>query len=234
MTSDTPCSPGVAVIIPTLDESSRISALLTHLRHLDVSEVQVVDGGSRDDTVELARRAGAKVTTALRGRALQLDAGVALTKSPVLWFLHADARPPLDAVTRIRAALEDACVVGGAFRTHTVLEGGPAWFTPLLPLADVRSRFRRLPYGDQALFCRREAYESVGGFPPWPLLEDVGLAERLSRRGRLITLDAAVDVSARRYRSAPLYYGAVMSSFPALWRAGVPLRWLARAYGQPR
>lgn len=223
----------IAAIVPTLNEASRIAGCLDVLRDLGIGDRVVVDGGSTDDTVSIARGRGARVLTAPRGRALQLDTGASAVSADVLWFVHADVRPPAGAVDHIRHALADPDVVGGAFRTRTRSET-PVWFAPLLPLADVRSRYTRLPYGDQAVFCRRDAYRRVGGFPPWPILEDVGLAERLWTVGRVVTAPDAVTVSARRFAAAPLYYSAVMNTWPALRRAGVPLDWLAGRYGHPR
>ena len=224
----------VAAVVPTLNEGAQLAECLRRLRSLDLDQVVVVDGGSTDDTVAVARALGVCVLTAPRGRALQLDTGASSVDADVLWFVHADVQPPADALAHIHHALADPDVVGGAFRTQTRTDGGPSWLARFLPLADLRARRSLLPYGDQAMFCRRDAYRRVGGFPPWPILEDVGLARRLWSVGRLVIADACVSVSGRRYAHSPLYYAAVMNSFPLLWRAGVPLEWLARAYGNPR
>jgi rSAM/selenodomain-associated transferase 2 len=224
----------IAAVIPTLNEGARLAGCVMGLRALGLDQLVVVDGGSTDDTVAVAHALGVCVLTAPRGRALQLDTGASSVDADVLWFVHADVQPPADALAHIRHTLADPTVVGGAFRTRTRPDSTPPWLTRFLPLADLRARRTLLPYGDQALFCRQEAYRRVGGFPPWPILEDVGLARRLWTVGRLVIAEACVSVSARRYADAPLYYAAVMNSFPLLWRAGVPPEWLARAYGDPR
>jgi len=197
----------------------------------------VVDGGSRDGTDTLAReRSGVRLVTAPRGRGPQLDAGARAARGRVLLFLHADARLPDGAVDLIRRTLAVPGVVAGAFRTRTVLDDPASrpWFRPLLPLADLRSHYTGLPYGDQALFCLASAYHQCGGFPDQPLLEDVELARRLRRVGRVVVRPEQVEVSGRRWSAHPWRTALVMNTFPALYRLGVSPERLARLYGAPR
>lgn len=226
---------GLSVVIPVLDESLRIGRRLCELgTAAGIDEVIVVDGGSRDDTAALARAAGAQVLQTARGRGPQMNAGAAAARGAVLLFLHADVALPPDAAARIAAALVDASVVGGAFRTWTVADTGRNWLGPLLHLADLRSRITRLPYGDQAIFVRREAFVAAGGFPAQPLMEDVELARRLRAQGRLVTVPASVRVSGRRFLASPLRAMVSMRLLPLLYRAGVAPERLARVYGDPR
>jgi rSAM/selenodomain-associated transferase 2 len=226
----------LAVVVPVLDEAARIGTRLTELWGLDgVREIVVVDGGSRDRTVEIARSVpGVRVIDALRGRGAQLNAGARATTADVLLFLHADAELPPDAMHWIAVALGDPGVVAGAFRIRTVADAGRNWLGPLLRLADLRSRVTRLPYGDQAVFVRRSAFERVGGFPEQPLFEDVELARRLWRIGRIRTVPAEVRISGRRFLQRPLRSLIAMHGFPTLYRLGVPVETLARWYGAPR
>lgn len=221
----------ISIIIPTLDEGARIAGQVARVRELaGVREVIVVDGGSRDQTVARARAAGAEVLTATGGRGPQQNVGAGHARGAILLFLHADVELPADATERVQAALVDPTVVGGAFRTWTVATDRP-WLAPLLHLADLRSRYTSLPYGDQALFARAATFARVGGFPPQPLFEDLELARRLRRYGRLLTVAASVRVSGRRFEARPLYWTAVVNLFPALYRLGVSadvLAWLYR------
>jgi hypothetical protein len=154
----------------------------------------------------------------------------------VLLFLHADVSLPPDAAAWVADALADPGVVAGAFRTwhQADVPGVRSWVTPFLHLADLRSRVTRLPYGDQALFVRRAAFDAAGGFPDQPLLEDLELARRLRRVGRIVTVPARVQVSARRFLRRPLRSLVTMRVVPLLYRLGVPPRTLARLYGDPR
>jgi len=226
----------LAVVIPVLDEAKRIADRLRELAAMDgVDEVVVVDGGSRDDTVAIASTfAGVRVVAAPRGRGPQMNAGARATTADVVLFLHADVALPPDAPRRVGAALAAPDVVAGAFRVRTMIEDGPAWLRPLVRLADARSRVTRLPYGDQAVFVRRTAFERAGGFPAQPLMEDVELARRLRRLGRVVTVPATVRVSGRRFVARPVRSALAMRLFPLLYRCGVSPERLARLYGNPR
>lgn len=226
----------LSVIVPVLNEAHRIGEHLAALRSVaGIDEIVVVDGGSRDDTVAIARRApGVRVLTASRGRGMQLNAGARAAYGDVLLFLHADAALPSDAARLVGRALDEPGVVAGAFRLRTVADGGPRWLGPLLRFADLRSRVTRLPYGDQAVFVRRDAFERVGGFPDQALMEDVELARRLWRVGRIRTVPGVVRVSGRRFVANPLRAVLAMRLFPLLYRLGVSPARLARLYGDPR
>jgi rSAM/selenodomain-associated transferase 2 len=225
----------LSVIIPTLDEERTIEAQVRRTAALEgVDEVLVVDGGSRDETVRrVPQLARVRTLEAPRGRASQLNAGARAATGEVLLFLHADVALPEAARRLIEAALADGRAIGGAFRTWTVADRA-SWLGPLVHLADLRSRYTRLPYGDQALFVRREVFEAVGGFPEQPLMEDLELARRLRRVGRLARVPARVTVSARRFTARPFFSLAVMNTFPVLYRLGVPPDVLARIYGHVR
>lgn len=224
----------ISVIIPVLDEERRIDRCLGRLAgELGIDETLVVDGGSRDRTVALARARGVTVLETGRGRGRQLNAGAAAATGDVLWFLHADVEAPRGAAASIRRALTDPAVVAGAFRTWTVPERPMRW-APLLHLADLRSRYSRLPYGDQGIFCRRRAFADAGGFPDIPLMEDLAFSRRIRRFGRLAILGESVVVSGRRFESAPVKQTLWVNLFPALHALGVPPALLARLYGNPR
>lgn len=227
---------GISVIIPTLNEELRIPDRLKELAEIrGFHEVIVVDGGSRDRTVSIARLfPGVRVLEAPRGRASQMNAGARSSSGDILLFLHADTSLPSDAARWIKSALSEAGVVAGAFRTWTVCDNGRAWLAPLLHLADLRSRYSGLPYGDQAVFVRADAFWGVGGFPDIPLMEDLELSRRLRCKGAIRTVPATVRVSGRRFLARPVYYTVLVNIFPLLYRLGVPPRVLAGVYGGPR
>lgn len=228
--------PSVSVVVPVLDEEARIGRQLRLLAGSGPwHEVLVVDGGSRDGTVRAAREVeGVRVLDAPRGRALQMNAGARAATGDVLLFLHADVELPPDALRHVGEALADPDVVAGAFRTWTVPDAPGQRLAPLLHLADLRSRYTGLPYGDQALFVRAGTFERLGGFPRQPLMEDLELSRRLRRAGKIRTVPARVRVSGRRFLSRPVYYFVLVNVFPLLYAAGVPPARLARWYGNPR
>jgi rSAM/selenodomain-associated transferase 2 len=229
--------PSVSVIVPILDEAKILPRALQRLGELrGVHEVIVVDGGSRDRGPDIAAAwPGVTLLRAARGRALQANAGAHRASGDVLLFLHADVALPTDAVEWVAWALREEAVVAGAFRTWTEADGEtrPFW-SPLLHLADMRSRYSGLPYGDQAMFVRREVFHTVGGFPELPLMEDLELSRRLRRAGRVATVPASVRVSGRRFVARPIFYLVVVNLFPLLYRLGVSPAILSRMYGPIR
>lgn len=224
--------PSISVIVPVLNEEARIVERLAALRKLDgIHEVILVDGGSRDRTREIvAAQRWCRLLSAPPGRALQMNAGATVATGTVLLMLHLDVKLPRNAAELVRDALSDGTVVAGAFRTRTVAEGLSSWAARWLWLADLRSLYTRMPYGDQALFVRRDAFECIGGFPPQPLFEDLEIGRRLRRLGRIRTVAGKVEVSGRRFLARPLYHALIMTLLPALYRAGISSEVLARAY----
>jgi rSAM/selenodomain-associated transferase 2 len=223
----------ISVVIPTLDEERTLRATLESLaRAPGLHEVIVADGGSRDATARVAQVLGARVVDAEPGRGVQLHAGAAAATGDVLWFLHADTLAPADAAEAIRGALADRRACGGNFRI--VFDGDrPAarFLTWLYP----RLRLIGLCYGDSGIFVRREAYDRVGGFRPYPLFEDLDLVRRVRRGARFPVARAAVVSSSRRFegRSFALTF-ARWSMLQILYWAGVPPARLAAYYAHRR
>ena len=226
--------PAISVIIPALDEEASLGATLDALAGLHVPvEVIVVDGGSQDHTLALARSRGVMAFGAGRGRGVQMHAGARAARGDVLWFLHADTLPPADAPARIAEALSDPGVVGGHFRLRF---DGPRWAAHFLSGLQPLFTLMGLVYGDSGIFVCREEYERVGGFRPFPLFEDLDLVRRLRRIGRLIRVPATVIASSRRFtqgRSFTLLF-ARWVVLQLLYWLGVPLNTLARHYAPVR
>ena len=217
--------------MPVLNEAAVIRRRLDELARLGLGETIVVDGGSTDGTQALV--VGARLLVSAPGRATQMNAGAAVATGEVLLFLHADVSLPDDARVHLEQALADPQVVAGAFRTWTIADR-PSRLGPLLHLADVRSRYSSLPYGDQALFVRSTVFHQLGGFPPLPLMEDLAFSQRLSKAGRIRIVRASVRVSGRRFIEHPVRSTVMVNLFPALFRLGVSPAVLAQLYGAVR
>lgn len=188
----------LSVVIPALNEAGAVADAVRSAA-AEGAEVIVVDGGSVDGTPERAAAAGASVLHSSPGRARQLGLGAGSARGEVVLFLHADTRLPIGWGRAVAAALADPGVAGGCFRLRFDVR------SPALALVEwgVRARVALLglPYGDQALFVRREILERIGGVPQVPLMEDLDLVRALRREGRLARIPLAVATSARRYRS---------------------------------
>lgn len=65
--------------------------------------------------------------------------------------------------------------------------------------ANRRSRLFRLPFGDQGIFCRREAYERAGGFRDLAICDDVDFVRRLRRVAKFVVRPEETVTSSRRY-----------------------------------
>lgn len=222
--------PRVAVVIPTLNEASTIAACLQDLATQGPDELIVADAGSPDGTADLAAAAGARVLRTPRGRGQQQNLAVAATTSELLLFLHADCRLEPGALDVLRRfAVRNPLVPGGCFRMAVEAQG--LGFRSIDAAAHLRAGVLGIPYGDQAIFARRSAFDAVGGFPEIPLMDDLYFALRLRRLGRLALLPRRVFVSARRWRQAGLVRQSLRNwTLTALAAGGVSPERLGRFY----
>ena len=222
--------PVLDVIVPTLDEEAYLPALLQDVSGLEVPcRVLVVDGGSTDRTVALARAGGAATMTAPRGRASQLRAGAQATTAPWIFFVHADARLPTAALRSFEKFLYINDPKQFAYFKFSIMEQG--WFWRFIETGQrLRERMYGLVYGDQGLVVSRPAYEAAGGYPEWPIMEDVGVLERLRREGfQRIRLSAPIATSPRRYERDGRWRGWLRNAaLVAAFRLGISPARLAR------
>jgi rSAM/selenodomain-associated transferase 2 len=204
--SATPAVPppqaSIGVVVPTSNEGTRLEDLLAELTSANFNEIVIVDHDSTDDTISIAsRHDGVRLVRAPRGRGPALNVGALATTAEILLFLHADTVLPPGARVMIATAVADPKVVGGCFQLSFDSRSAAlrfySWFT--------RYDSVLTTFGDQAYFIRRQAFVRVGGFPDWPILEDVEMRRRLKRAGRFVKLPFPVVTSARRFNK----YGVI-------------------------
>jgi rSAM/selenodomain-associated transferase 2 len=186
----------LAIVVPALNEEDTLRRNLPAALE-SADEVVVSDGGSRDGTVEVARRLGARVVSGPPGRGGQLNRGAAAAEAAdVLLFLHADTTLPACGAEAAREAIAKGAKSGAFFVRFDVdrrTQRLGAW------LINRRTRALGLPLGDQAQFVRREVFERLGGFRDWPILEDLDFAMRLRRLGSMALIETPVTTGARRF-----------------------------------
>ena len=219
----------LSVVVPSWREGPRLLEAVRAARlATGDAEFVVVAYEESADTRDAARAAGVTWIEAPRAcRGLQLKMGGEAACGDHLLFLHADTRLPCDARRLIHEALATRGVAGGAFHLR---------FDHAHPALDLLSWLSGLTlpvtfFGDQCLFCSRETYDAAGGFRPEPLFEDVDLARRLARVGRLLRLRQAVTTSARRFRdNGPFRQLAMNALLLGAYCAGADPRRLSAVY----
>lgn len=222
----------LSIIVPVLDEGEGIAAMIESLASLRArgTEIIVVDGGSRDATLDHARSCADCVLCAPRGRALQMNAGAARASGDVLLFLHADTRLPADADCVVIEGLQRS---GRAWGRFDVMIAGRQCLLPVIAFfMRTRSRLTGIATGDQAIFVRGDAFHAVGGFPPIGLMEDIALCKALKRIGRPLCLRERVVTSGRRWEEHGVLRTAMLMWILRLaFFFGADPKRLARRYG---
>lgn len=178
MTDDT-----LSIVIPTLNEAATIGMLLDDIdrARLPGDEVLLVDGGSRDRTLDIVTPRVDRVVASAPGRAVQMNAGAAVARGHYLWFVHADSR----ITSGLREALSDCIAEGSDWGRFDVRLSGRAWALRLIErMMNLRSCLSGIATGDQGIFVRRELFEDIGGYPAIALMEDIALSRQLKRRSR--------------------------------------------------
>ena len=220
----------ISVVIPVLGDFKALAEILDHLRSSAgrPDEIIVVDGANDTNCAELCADHDCVYLSTSPGRGHQLDAGANHASGNVIWFLHADCRPPTSAVDRIRSRISEGAI-GGYFRFQ--FTGKVTWYKQLLAwLINLRSRIG-VPYGDQGLFIRRSHYSDIGGFPDTPLFEEVPLVKAARRNGRFVQLAVPIGVSPRRWERDGWLRGRLANRMLALgYTIGISPVTLARHY----
>jgi rSAM/selenodomain-associated transferase 2 len=188
----------ISIIIPTRNEAESIGRLLPELLVVPGVELLVVDGGSTDNTVDIAKSLGAQVLSSPPGRAEQMNAGAEAAHGSILLFLHCDTKLAPGFVEQVEAALNQPEISAGAFQLS--IDGKGFGLRVIEWLVDFRSKILQMPYGDQGIFVTTDIFFSVGTFPRQPIMEDFELMRRLRGRGKIKILPLHATTSARRWK----------------------------------
>ncbi len=223
--------PNISVIIPMLNEASNIANTLGSIKKCQGLEVIVVDGGSTDRSVEIARSFDVCVMLSEPGRAMQMNAGASVAKGEIFLFLHADTCLPASFVKCVHKILSSPTVSAGAFGL-SLGENSKA-LRLVEVFANLRAKIFQLPYGDQAIFLRAETFRKVNGFPNIPIMEDFELVKRLKKYGRIKISQISVVTSPRRWKSVGVWKTtAINQGIVVAYYAGVAPSIIARWYNR--
>jgi rSAM/selenodomain-associated transferase 2 len=194
----------ITVIIPVLNETNILRRTLGQFHLTDNEELIVVDGGSTDDTVSVAREFTDKVFTAKTGRALVMNFGAKNAQGDILLFLHADCILPDNAFMLIREVLSNKNIAAGAFALR--IDDSRMRFRIIEMFSNLRAELSSLIYGDQGMFIRKETFKSIGGFADIPLMEDIEISLRLKKTGKIVFVKPPIKASPRRWLDEGIVY----------------------------
>ena len=243
----------VSIIIPALNEETSLGRTLCQLTLLSPApkEIIVVDGGSKDETVKIARlsfeyfapKIKTKILSYYPGRSVQMNYGAKEATGDILCFLHADTTVPDDVINLIDKTLADPTIVCGGFISLMTGSQTTRWVTslhnylktyyaPLLFKPYMFFKGLRLLFGDQVIFCRRDEFWDCDGFDEaLPIMEDGDLCRRIARKGRIFLVNRVVQSSDRRVaRWGTLKANAIYLYIGFLWGIGVDTNYLKRFY----
>lgn len=245
----------ISIIIPTFNEAMMITDCLNQFESFservtenlrpgilrrsnktcEPAEVIVVDGGSNDDTAKIVKSYSRVryIEHEQRGRAVQMNAGAAAALGDVLLFLHADTKLPYRWSKHVIESIYHRGMSGGRFRFD--IADPKRIYRWIARGTNFRSRILGITYGDQAIYARRETFETLGGYPKISVFEDAGFAERLKKVGGLDWIDEPILTSARRWeKRGPIRTLLLTWLLRTLYTFYVPPRFLARFYSASR
>ena len=218
----------IALIVPIYNESKTINSMLTQLEELPGDwEILFADGGSCDDTLtRIGNRF--RVLNAPKGRANQMNFAAGNVTSDVIWFVHCDSQLPIDAHAQISAAVEKGAK-WGCF--HIGFDYDGPFMGCNTYLSNRRAR-RGTAFGDQGIWVQKEVFDSIGGFPDLPIMEDYEFSRQMKAAGiPICQLPGQIITSGRRYeKKFPLITMWQMFYLRCLYRQGVDIQEIARRY----
>ena len=224
----------LSIITPVLNEASGIAGFLRHLRaRASTTEIIVIDGESNDGTFELASSLAGELSLRVmqnrRGRAAQMNAGARAASGDILWFVHADSRVPVDCERAIEQTMEKPDVAAGCFRlrfprSNYIYRISDSWGNLAVDLFGIA-------FGDHGIFCKRDHFFAIEGFPEVPVMEDAEFCRRIKGTGRMLQLPLEIETSPRRYaRHGPFRTTFFYVLIIVLYFCGASLPWLSRLH----
>ena len=219
----------VSIIVPTLNEAQGLRDTLTQIQQLCPHELVVSDGGSDDNTLKIAKKFTEHVVRGPAGRALQMNAGAQIATGDIFIFLHADSRIEPASYEKMLHSLKSSEKIGGAF---SLCIDSDKWSLRLITrLANLRSKFFGIAYGDQAFFVKNSTFQQMNGFAEFPICEDIDFFKRLRKLGPVILLKEKSLTSPRRWIKEGIWFTTLRNILiTILFELGFPPRILTKWY----
>ncbi|HEC29068.1 MAG TPA: glycosyltransferase [Gammaproteobacteria bacterium] len=206
----------ISIIIPVYNEMSTLPKLLGKLSGMLAlgHELIIVDGGSSDSTIQEISFAEVKVIKTGKGRAVQMNAGAAISSGDILWFLHADSDfvLPVEEYIVLLQGLNDQA--WGRFNIR--LSGEKIVFRLIECLMNIRSCSSGISTGDQGIFISRQLFDRVNGFSDILIMEDINICMKLKKLKKPDCLKATLITSSRRWEQQ-----GIIATIILMWRMRV-------------
>ena len=219
----------ISIIVPTFNEARCLSETLTQIQQLSPHQLIVSDGGSNDNTIEIAKNFTDFVIKGPSGRAPQMNAGAQIATGNIFLFLHADSRIEPASYKKMLHSMKNPEKIGGAF---SLCIDSEKWSLKLITrLANIRSKYLGMAYGDQAFFVKSSIFHQMSGFTELPICEDIDFFKRLKKLGSVVLLKEKALTSPRRWTKEGIWFTTLRNILIAtLFKLGFPPRILTKWY----
>lgn len=188
----------ISIIVPVYNEEKTIKQLLDSFSYNNGCEVIVVDGKSKDRTLELAGQYPVRTAVSKRNRALQMNEGARKARGDILLFLHADCFLEAGALDEIKRHLDNGDI-GGCLSQR--IDSKRIIYRSIEASGNIRARLSKVFYGDQAIFVKRDVFLRMGGFSNVWIFEDIIFSKKLRKEGRVCVIDKKIYSSPRRWEN---------------------------------
>ena len=225
--------PTLSIIIPTLNEANHLPLLLADLKSWNYKcELIIVDGGSKDLTVSIAKIQGIKVIKSTQSnRGYQLKMGALHAKGEWLLFLHADSRLDKKCVKKLIKIMKNLPSKEFAWYFKFKINRNNIKYRFLEIAVAIRSYFFKRPYGDQGLLIHKNLYNASGGFYPLNIMEDLDLITRITNKKNVKSIGKNLYTDSIKWENSNIIKNAIKNAkLRKKWRKGYDIDKLSKEY----